>query len=741
MPSSWALTPRMVHGLSFRRRAVNKGDMKHNAMRLFVLLGWIVPALCQEPRATIRIEVTVAATPVSDAVVTVNALSLRTDPEGLAMATVPLGEVRVSVTKNGYFPANASITADAAREFVVRVEMQMQEEVKEEIKVYATRNDVRIQDSPLHVEVLQREEIEEKMMMTPGDIVMMLNEMGGMRVQTTSPSLGAASVRVQGMLGRYTSFLSDGLPLFGQQGGGLGLLQIPPIDLGQVEVIKGNASALYGSAAMAGVVNLISRRPTAEPIHEFLVNRSTLGATDASAFLASPLSATWSAALLSSGDWQEKRDVSGDGWTDLAGYSRGVVRPRFYWDNQNGRTALLTGGFTYENRSGGTTDNAVLPTTNTPYTEALHTQRYDLGGNFQRLIGSTVVAARFSHSELQHDHQFGEIIERDRHELSFAEVSVRGTLGRNTWVAGAAGQRDAYRPQDVPRFAYTYTAPAVFLQDDFSVSPWLSVSASARADFHNRYGTFFSPRLSALIRRAGWISRMSIGQGFFAPTPLTEETEAAGLSRLTLPRPLIAERGRSASVDLTRSAGPLSITGTLFASNIDRPVYVERSEEFSLINLDAPRKNRGAELLATWRKAPFAATFSYSYVRASELGPVGPRQNVPLTPRHSLGIVGMWEREGKARFGVECYYTGEQRLENNPYRDTSRPYLIFGAMGERKIAAHVKLFVNLENLGNVRQTRWDPIVLPTRSPDGRWTVDAWAPLEGRGINGGARFTF
>src|SRR6059058_4281556 len=120
------------------------------------------------------------------------------------------------------------------------------------------------------------------MMMTPGDIVMMLNEMGGMRVQTTSPSLGAASVRVQGMLGRYTSFLSDGLPLFGQQGASLGLLQIPPMDLGQVEVIKGVSSALYGAGAMAGVVNFISRHPGSEPIHEFLVNRSTRGATDAS---------------------------------------------------------------------------------------------------------------------------------------------------------------------------------------------------------------------------------------------------------------------------------------------------------------------------------------------------------------------------------------------------------------------------------------------------------------------------
>src|SRR5947209_4346751 len=100
------------------------------------------------------------------------------------------------------------------------------------------------------------------------------------------------------MVGRYTAFLSDGLPLFGQQGAGLGLLQIPPMDLAQVEVIKGNSSALYGSAAMAGVVNVISRRPTKEPIQEFLFNRSSLGETDGSMFVASQFTQHWGASLL-----------------------------------------------------------------------------------------------------------------------------------------------------------------------------------------------------------------------------------------------------------------------------------------------------------------------------------------------------------------------------------------------------------------------------------------------------------
>jgi len=699
-------------------------------------------AFGQQPQATIRVEVTAQSVPVQAAEVTVNGKSVHTGQDGTATTIAPLGDVKVSVTKDGFFPANTSLLTDAAREWIVHVELELRKAVEEEIKVYATRNDVRIQDSPLHVEVLQRDEVEEKMLMTPGDIVMMLNEMGGMRVQTTSPSLGAASVRVQGMRGRYTSFLSDGLPLFGQQGAGLGLLQIPPMDLGQVEVIKGNASALYGSAAMAGVVNLISRRPTAEPVHEFLVNRSTLGATDVSMFLASPLSSHWSASLLGGADFQEHRDVDGDGWADLAGYSRGVIRPRFFWDDKNGRSALLTGGITYEDRSGGTMSGAALTATGKPYTEALDTRRYDFGSNLQWLVANRyVVTARFSATEQHHRHQFGEVIENDRHELVFGEVSVKGNFGRNTWVAGAAAQRDAYRPLDVPRFAYTYVVPGLFVQDDLRIAPWLSVSASARADFHNQYGTFFSPRISALLRWAGFTSRVSAGQGFFTPTPLTEETEAAGLSRLSLPVPLVAERGRSASVDMTRSLRSFSVTTTLFASNISHPIFVDRGDAYRIINLPAPTRNRGAELLATWRKAPFSTTASYTYVRSSELDPVAGRGEVALTPRHSFGLVGMWEKEGVARFGIECYYTGQQRLEYNPFRAFSAPYVIFGAMGERKITKHVKVFLNLENLGNVRQSRWDPTLLPSRAVDGRWAVDAWAPLDGRVINGGVRFMF
>jgi iron complex outermembrane receptor protein len=695
--------------------------------------------IVQRALATLICSVMSDGRPVGGAEVLVAGRTVIADRNGIAQIEVDAGQIVVTVTKAGFVPVTMIVSARPEQRQNVAIELQPELRIEEQVTVAATRTDARLDDLPMRVEVLDREEIEEKQLMTPGDIVMMLNEMGGLRVQATSPSLGAASVRVQGMRGRYTRFLSDGLPLFGDGVGGLGLLQIPPTDLGQVEVIKGVASALYGAGALGGVVNLISRRPAAEPITEALVNRTTLGGTDAVFFMGRRLTEGWSATLLAGGHWQQKNDVDGDGWADLAGYSRAVVRPRIFWDNGAGRSMFGTAGVTWERRQGGTVDRGARPATGAPFVESLDTARVDGGVVAQTLVGgSTVVTARASVTTQGHDHLLGEIRERDRHDTIFAEIAMRGARGRHTWVAGAAFDRDSFDSQDLPRFSYAYAAPGLFAQDDVVVAPWMSVSASGRVDAHNAFATFFSPRVSTLVRHGAWNSRVSVGSGFFAPTPLTEETEAAGLSRLTIAAPLKVERGLSASWDVTRAIGPLAVTGTLFHYRVQDPSVVDRTT-YTLATLPEPTVNTGAETVATWRAAPFTVTATYTYVRSLE-GAGVERGDIPLTPRHSAGFIGMWERGDAGRIGVEAYLTGRQRLDDNPYRAQSAAYLLFGGLVERRVGRW-RLFVNAENLANVRQTDRDPLLRPSRAADGRWTVDAWAPLDGRVINGGVRLGF
>lgn len=707
-------------------------------LALLCVLGFASGASAQEAELLVR--VTAAGGPAVGAVVEIDGAEQVVDNEGTLLVVLPAGQHRIRASLPGFGDAETVVTAVAGQRTEALLELTAVALEEEVIVVASTRTGRRIEEQPMHVEVLGREEIEEKMLMTPGDIVMMLNELGGLRVQSTSPAMGSASLRIQGMRGRYTRFFADGLPLAGEQPSGLGLLQIPPMDLGQVEVIKGVASALYGAGAMGGVVNLVSRRPRASAAHEVLLNQSTLGATDGVLWLSGPLGERTGASLLGGLHRQIDQDVDGDGWADLPAYERFVARPRFYWDDDGGASVFATAGVTREQRNGGTVAGATLPVTGEPYLESLDTTRIDAGVTGQTLLDQRfVLSARAAAVGQWHDHRFGEVRERDRHSTLYGEVALRGASGRHTWVVGGALELDDYRSEDVPRFDYSFTEPGLFAQDDIVVADWLTVSASGRLDWDSEYGTFFSPRISTLVRLGGFTSRASYGTGFFGPTPLTEETEAAGLTRLQVQEPLVAERGRSLAVDVGYAVGALASTVTYFRSRIENPVVVEREDNFLLRNLDGTSENEGVEVLVTLRQAPFALSASYTYVDARDIER-GWIREVPLTPRHSAGLVAMAESEEQGRIGVELYYTGRQSLEADPYRDRSEPYWIVGVLAEKRFGAW-SLFINGENLTDVRQADYGTILLPQRAPDGRWTVDAWAPLEGRVINGGVRLRF
>lgn len=612
----------------------------------------------------------------------------------------------------------------------------------EEIVVQATRTGRRVQDEPIRVEVIGREEIEEKLMMTPGNIAMLVSETPGVRTQITSPSLGAANIRMQGMKGRYTQLLSDGLPLYGGQAPAIGLLQIPPTDLGQVEVIKGAASALYGPSALGGVINLVSRRPGDEPEGDLVLNATSRNGQDVTAYVASPIGGDWSASVTGGFNRQSRQDLDGDGWADMARYERWTARPRLFWNGPDGATVYITAGAMTEQRDGGTLPGRIAPD-GQPFPQALDTRRFDAGLVAEVPLEPGTLHIRASGMTQSDDRRFGDTIEDNRRRTFFGEASFSARSGRTSWLAGAAFQADILRSADFPAFDYSYTVPALFAQVEQDVLDDLTLAGSARWDAHSAYGSRVSPRFSLLYRPGPWTVRASLGRGFYAPTPFVEEIEEAGLSRLAPIGKLKAETADTASIDLGYTSGPVEASLTLFASNIDNAVQLKTAGASSveLINANGLTRTRGAELFLRYRWQAFTVTGSYVYVDAREPDPdSGSRRTVPLTPRHSAGLVAMWEKHGRGRIGLEAYYTGRQQLDDNPYRLRSRPYFELGAMGEL-VLGKVSLFVNAENLLDIRQTKYDPLLLPQRAPDGRWTVDAWAPTDGFVVNGGIRVRF
>ena len=641
------------------------------------------------------------------------------------------------------------------------------EESVEKIVVQATRSGRIANEQPIRVELINREEITEKATMRPGNISMLVAETGGVRVQTTSPALGSANIRLQGMYGRYTQLLADGLPLYGNQAASIGLLQIPPTDLGRVEIIKGSASSLYGGSALGGVINLVSRQPGDEFTGEALINLTTRDGQDFTTYVESPLSDSLKGSITAGAHHQRSVDIDNDNWIDLAGYERYTFRPRLFWQGDNGESLYFTAGHMTENRNGGNINGGVVPpvtsSANSQATEFLQTQdstRSDAGFVFSMPVGDVMtLSSRASAMIQKHEHQFGNVLEDgalndDKHESYLAETSLAGYTDKIDWVVGIAYQSDIYKSDTYPQFNYTYEVPGLFAQIDHELTETVTTSYSVRVDDHNRYGMQVSPRLSVLYKPGDLTVRGSYGRGFYAPTPFVEEIEAAGLSRLAAINGLDEERAETASLDFTYTVGSIETSLTFFGSDVENATALEAFSSLAeantdtenlnrvrLVNRDGETEIRGSEVLVRYYFDDIKLTANYLYVDAQENSVTdNTPQAMALTPKHSAGFVAMWEQHGNFRAGFEAYYTGTQQVNDNPYIDKTSPYWHLGLMGEITVG-RISYFVNLENLLDFKQSDEHPILLPNRAPSGQWTTDIWSRNDGFIANAGVRIKF
>jgi iron complex outermembrane receptor protein len=378
------------------------------------------------------------------------------------------------------------------------------------------------------------------------------------------------------------------------------------------------------------------------------------------------------------------------------------------------------------------------------------TTRGDAGLVWRRTAGGGVFIAKGAASVLGHTHDFGSGAYDDTHAFALAEASMSRGFGRHLLVVGGAVELQKYRNASASRFDYRWITPGAFVQDDVALSSSVSLSASARVDVHPEYGALWSPRASLRLQPGEWDVRFSAGRGAFAPTVFVEEVEEVGVMRVGSVNLDRAETAETWSMDISRRFGVVEVSGTWFGSRIHDPVVVSEGigpvAQLTVGNRaegpNALTRTWGAEVFGRLRSGPWVATATHTWVNASQASDKEgiAREAVPLTPKRTFGLIAAWERHGVARVGLEVYRTGSQRLEDNPFRENSAQYTILGLLAERRFG-RLRVFVNLENLTDVRQSDFDPLLRPVPTPSGRLVVSAWAPLEGRTVNAGVRFAF
>lgn len=636
---------------------------------------------------------------------------------------------------------------DTVRVEVLLVAQHVESDV---VVITGTRTSRSVADVPVRVEAIPQEEVEEKLLMTPSNVAMLLNESTGMRVQTTSAAASTANLRIQGLSGRYTQILNDGIPSLGGLSAGLSLTQLVPLDLRQVEVLKGATSSLYGADAIAGVVNFLPKVPGEVPETSILLNTTTQDGLDLAGYHSGRIGET-GFSLLASHNRQALFDVDGDAFADVARFERSTVTPRVlrrFADNLEARAGVT---ILHEDRSGGAMLEPSVPDSASPrYTEKLRTARLEASGHLDWIpAAGQALETKLAWLRSKRDATFGTNVFDATQEVIYADVQYSFDLPGHRLLAGMTLRDEDLQDRTagvaVPR-SYSSTTQSAFAQDEIRLADPMTLLASGRIDFTDAYGTFFVPRLSLMLRPdPAWTFRLGAGTGYKAPTIFVEEAEAVGFHNLRPIAGLLPEESRSVSLDVNWRGilGPFTVDGNsaLFLTTLDHALLADEDSldtgVLFLRNATGATRSLGAELSLRLTYGDLKASIGYTYLFASREH-AGETVELELNPRHSLGIVTVWEwHERRLKVGLENYWTGNQRVERNPFRTLTPSYWITGLIAEKKFGI-VSLFVNFENIFDTRQTAFEPIFTGGLSAERIRLLPVYAPLEGRMINAGVR---
>lgn len=664
----------------------------------------------------------------------------------LTITDVPVGKQIIEFAFVGYETQVLTLTFPLASQDTVRVMMEISDTELEEVVVSSTRSTRTIADIPTRIEFISGEELEEKANMKPGDIRMLLSESTGIQTQQTSATSANASIRIQGLDGRYTQILKDGFPLYAGFSGGLGLLQTPPLDLKQVEIIKGSSSTLYGGGAIAGLVDLVSKTPEEERELRLLLNGTSAGGLDINGFYGEKYGRAGVTLYLARNS-NEAYDPADIGLSAIPKFERYTINPRLFVDLNDRSSINLGFNFIAEDRTGG--DMLHIDGKGDEihsYFEKNVTDRFSTQFSLtHRFADNTTLTVKnsvnyFKRILSMRDYEFSGV-----QNSTFTEVNYVAQRNAAEWIGGINLWTDDFEERqttDTPLRDYQHITAGAFVQYTARLSDRYQLEAGLRGDHVVDYGFAVLPRVSLLYKNSGrFSSRLGGGLGYKTPTVFTEESERIQFRNVlpVTPEDNILEKSYGVNWDFTYrtslagGAIGFSLNQLFFYTRLDDPLFLTAlpSGDFQLVNLAGHMDTKGTETNLKLDYGNFKWFIGYTFTDTKIHQGNTLRKN-PLTPRHRLNNVLMYEEEEKWKIGLEAYYFGSQVLSDGA---RGKDYWILGFMLEH-LWEHFSLFINFENFSDSRQTRFDTIYTGTiTDPVFR---DIYAPVDGFVVNGGLK---
>ncbi len=675
-----------------------------------------------------------------------------TDNKGFVeLANIPGGPQIIIFSHTGYQPLTKNFSFPLHSSDTMELLLEKDNEELEEVIIQSTRTGRTIKNSPTRIETIDGEELDEKNNMRPSNVSMLLHESTGLQVQQTSATSGNASIRVQGLDGRYTQLLKDGYPNFGNFASGLSVLEIPPLDLRQVEVLKGPVSTLYGGGAIAGVVNFISKTPKEKLEADVILNQSNIGQTNIGGYI-SQKKGKFGYAFLGLLNIQKAYDVDKDEFSEIPKGSNFTVNPRLFYYPNPSVTLMLGNSFTKGNLEGG--DMEVIKGTGIAghtYFEKNNTIRNTTTVEMEKKFANkNTLKLKQSLSVFDRHIRIPGYIFSGLNTNSFTDLSLVFFQKKHTMISGINLVYDRFRQENADTLnAQSFTSGAYF-QDTWDISDQVKMESGIRVDnvhYKNiRYKnnqTFLLPRISVLFKLTDKISsRIGGGLGYKIPTIFTEQTESIQYQQVQPLNNVTTEKSIGGTADInytTNLAEDLSFSFNqlFFYTSITRPLVLQTgiSGNYFFINADKPITSSGFETNIKFIfKEDLKLFVGYTFTNAKATY-LATKQFLPLLPKNKLNLTLMYEKEDNFKLGLEGYFTDRQYL----YNGSRTPSFWEFGLAAQKTFNKVSVFINFENFTDQRQSKYKRVVNP---PHNSPTFDdIWNHTEGFVINGGIKLKF
>ena len=657
-----------------------------------------------------------------------------TDFDGVAsFSEIPNGNQSIRISYIGFKTIETTIEVGTNNVFTVKLESGGNE--LEEVVLQSSRSTRTVRKIPTRIEYIGAEELGEKAIMNPTNISMVLRESTGIQMQQTSLSSGNTNIRIQGLDGRYTQLLRDGFPLYGGFSSGLSILQIPPLDLQQFEIIKGSSSTLYGGGAIAGLINMVSKTPDEAPALDIMLTQTQALGSTANVFY-SKRNEKFGVSLYGSGHYQKAYDPEDDGFSNLPKTTSISFNPKFFYYLSEETTFWIGLNGTYDDRIGGDItkiengENGIHQYTEENISkrvssQAVYSTQLDSISSFN--IKNSV--SFFDRNLTVPDFNF------DGKQInSFSEISYQRTTERADWIFGANLYTSNFDENDNAALQrdqndVTYGA---FANNIYDISDNWILETGLRADYNTDFGFFPLPRVSLLYKNdGGFSSRLGGGLGYKIPDIFTEEAGFINFENVLAidKNSLKAELSYGVNLDfnyqtrLFETIG-FSVNQLFYLTAINNGLLLNNTDNgfFKYENATDEILSKGAETNIKFTYKDFRWFLNYAFID-TKLNYLAGNPQKPLTAKHNAGSVLMYESE-KWRIGYETFYTGKQFLSNET---ETTDFVTMGLLLMRNFKFG-SAFVNFENFTDRRQSRFSPLTLPPHeNPE---FPEIYAPTDG-----------